>query len=64
MSGEDHVDAKLIVTWVCVFTDGGACSPLRDRSPAQRNINMSFVNLEKRPPRPQVEDYITIDISE
>lgn len=52
----------LKVTWVSVFTEGSNCSPLRDRSLAKRNIHMSFANLEKRFQRPQVKDYVTIDI--
>lgn len=47
---------------VSVFTEGGDCSPLGDGSLAKRNVNVSFANLEKRPQRPQVKDYISIDI--
>lgn len=51
-SGENHFDALLIVLWVCVFTEGADCSPPRGGSLANRNISVSFENLEKRPQRP------------
>lgn len=62
MGKQNHYEAMRIVMWVSVFTEGGECSPLGDGSLAKRNVNMSFVNLEKRPQRPQVKNYITIDI--
>lgn len=52
----------LTVMRVSVFTEGVDCSPLGDGSLAKRNVNVSFANLEKRPQRPQVKDYISIDI--
>lgn len=45
-----------------MFTEDGDCSLLGDRSLANRNINMSFLNLEKRPRRPLMKDYKTVDI--
>lgn len=48
--------------WVSGFTEGGNCGPLGDGSLVKRNVNMTFANLEKRPQRPQVKDYVTIDI--
>lgn len=58
---ERVVEAVLTGTWVCAGAEAGNCSPPPARSRAKRNINVSLVNLEKRPQRPQTKDYITTD---
>lgn len=45
-----------------MFKEGCRCGSLGEVLPAEEDTKMSFVNLEKRPERPQVKNYITIDI--
>ena len=44
-----------------MFTEDGNCSLLGDHSLANTNINISFLNLGKRPQRPLMKDYKTTD---